>query len=37
VSELLRRVSAVGEDRQFFPLPFPAGSPTVLVEHANFD
>lgn len=37
ISELLRRISAVGTDRQFFPLPFPVGAPTVLIERANFE
>jgi predicted Zn-dependent protease len=37
ISELLRRVTAVSEDRQFFPVPFLAGSPTLLVERASFD
>lgn len=37
ISELLRRVTAVSEDRQFFAMPFLAGSPTLLVERASFD
>jgi len=37
LSELLRRIRALSSDLQFFPSPYPAGSPTVLVERANFD
>ncbi len=37
ISQLLRRISAVSTDRQFFPRPFPAGAPTILVERADFD
>ncbi|MEP6992888.1 MAG: metallopeptidase TldD-related protein [Acidobacteriota bacterium] len=37
LSELLRRVTAVSDDRHFFPLPFLSGSPTLLVERASFD
>lgn len=37
ISELLRRVTALADDRQFFPMPFPAGSPTLLIEHAAFE
>lgn len=37
VSELLRRIEAVGSDLEFFPMPFLAGSGTLLVERATFD
>jgi len=37
VSELLRRIKALSTDLQFFPSPYPAGSPTVLIERASFD
>ena len=37
VSELLRRIESIGSDLEFFPMPFLAGSPTVLLEHASFD
>lgn len=37
VSDLLRRIAGVSTDTQFFPLPFPCGSPTLLVERASFD
>ena len=37
LSELLRRIRALSKDAQFFPLPFPAGAPTILVERANFE
>lgn len=37
LSQLLRRISAVSTDRQFFPAPYPTGSPTLLVERADFD
>ncbi|HEX9688311.1 MAG TPA: metallopeptidase TldD-related protein [Thermoanaerobaculia bacterium] len=37
VSELLQRISAVATDRQFFPMPYPVGAPTVLVERVNFE
>ena len=37
LSELLRRIRAVSTDRQFFPMPFPAGSPTILIDRAEFD
>ena len=36
-SELLRRVAGIGSDRQFFPVPYPAGAPTLLIERASFD
>ena len=36
VSELLRRINAVSADLQFFPMPLPVGSPTLLVERATF-
>lgn len=37
LSELLRRVCGVAEDRQSFSMPFLVGSPTLLVERASFD
>jgi PmbA protein len=37
ISQLLRRISGLSTDRQFFVRPFPAGSPTILVERADFD
>jgi predicted Zn-dependent protease len=37
VSELLQRISAVATDRQFFPMPYPVGAPTILVERVNFE
>ena len=37
ISELLRRIEGVGSDLQFFPMPFLAGSGTVLVGRAAFD
>ena len=37
LSELLHRIAAVATDRQFFPMPYPVGSPTLLVERASFD
>jgi predicted Zn-dependent protease len=37
VSELLARIAAVGTDRQFFPMPYPVGAPTVLVEKVSFE
>ena len=36
VSDLLKRISAVSTDLQFFPMPLPVGSPTLLVERATF-
>jgi PmbA protein len=36
VSELLRRIAGISTDLQFFPMPFPAGAPTILVERASF-
>ncbi len=37
VSELLRRIAGAAEDRQFFPLPYLVGSPTLLIERASFE
>jgi len=37
LSELLRRIQALSTDLQFFPLPFAAGAPTILIEPASFD
>ena len=37
ISELLRRIASLGSDRQFFPMPYPVGAPTLFVERASFD
>jgi predicted Zn-dependent protease len=37
ISQLLRRISGLSGDRHFFPMPYPAGAPTLLVERADFD
>ncbi len=37
ISDLLRRIAGLSTDLQFFPAPFPAGSPTLLVERASFE
>jgi len=37
ISQLLRRISGLSTDRQFFPMPYPAGAPTLLVERVDFD
>ncbi len=37
ISQLLRRIAGVSTDRQFFPMPYPAGAPTLLIERADFD
>jgi PmbA protein len=37
VSEFLARIAGVGTDRQFFPMPYPVGAPTLLVERASFE
>ena len=37
LSELLARIGAVGTDLQFFPMPYPVGAPTVLIEKAGFE
>lgn len=37
LSQLLRRIAAVGTDTQFFPMPYPTGAPTLLIERADFD
>lgn len=37
LSDLLRRIAAVATDRHFFPMPYPVGAPTLLVERASFD
>jgi predicted Zn-dependent protease len=37
VSELLHRIAAVATDRQFFPMPYPVGAPTVLIEKVSFE
>ncbi len=36
LSELLGRIAGLSTDLQFFPAPFPAGSPTLYVERASF-
>ncbi len=37
LSQLLRRISGLSTDRQFFPMPYPAGAPTLLIERAEFE
>jgi PmbA protein len=37
ISQLFRRIAGVSTDRQFFVRPYPVGSPTLLVERAEFD
>lgn len=37
LSEMLRRIAALSTDRQFFPMPYPAGAPTLLIERAEFE
>lgn len=37
ISEFLARIAGVATDRQFFPMPYPVGAPTLLVERANFE
>ncbi|HLN80420.1 MAG TPA: metallopeptidase TldD-related protein, partial [Thermoanaerobaculia bacterium] len=37
LSELLQRIAAVATDRQFFPMPYPVGASTVLVEKVSFE
>lgn len=37
ISEFLARIAGVATDRQFFPLPYPVGAPTLLVEKVSFD
>jgi PmbA protein len=37
VTELLRRIAGAADDRQFFALPFLAGSPTLLIERTSFE
>lgn len=37
LSEILQRIAAVATDRQFFPMPYPVGAPTVLVEKVSFE
>lgn len=37
ISELLARITGVATDRQFFPMPYPVGAPTILVEKVNFE
>ncbi len=37
ISQLLRRIAGLAADRQFFPMPYPAGAPTLFVERADFD
>jgi predicted Zn-dependent protease len=37
LSELLHRIQALATDRQYFPLPFAAGAPTMLIERASFE
>ena len=37
ISEFLGRIAGVATDRQFFPMPYPVGAPTLLVERVNFE
>ena len=37
LSDLLKRVRGISTDTQFFPSPYPVGSPTLLVERASFE
>jgi predicted Zn-dependent protease len=37
ISQLLRRIVGIATDRQFFPNPYPAGAPTLLIGRADFD
>jgi predicted Zn-dependent protease len=37
ISQLLRRIAAVSTDRQFFPMPFLVGAPTLLIERSEFE
>ncbi len=37
ISQLLRRIGGLSTDRQFFPMPYPAGAPTLLIERADFE
>src|SRR5262249_14973573 len=37
LSQLLSRVRAMASDLQFFPMPYPTGAPTLLIERADFD
>ena len=37
LSELLHRIAAVGTDRQFFPMPYPVGAPTLLLEKVGLE
>jgi predicted Zn-dependent protease len=37
ISELFARITQVATDRQFFPMPYPVGAPTILVERVNFE
>jgi predicted Zn-dependent protease len=37
ISRLLRHIAAFSTDRQFFPMPYPVGAPTVLIERSDFE
>lgn len=37
ISQLIRRIAAFSTDRQFFPMPYPVGAPTVLIERSEFE
>jgi predicted Zn-dependent protease len=37
ISEFLARITGVATDRQFFPMPYPVGAPTLLIERVSFD
>ena len=37
ISQMLRRIAAFSTDRQFFPMPYPVGAPTLLIERSEFE
>ena len=37
ISQLLRRIGGLSTDRQFFPMPYQVGAPTLLIERADFE
>jgi len=37
LSDLLHRIAGAATDRQFFPMPYPVGAPTILVERVSFE
>jgi hypothetical protein len=34
---LLQDIAGSATDRKFLPVPYPAGTPTLLIGHAQFD